>query len=94
MHTTVDTATPRGVIALLQQSETQPPDAQRDRDAEVLATLRWGGWDHIAWLFAVYGRSAIRDAVLRDAAGARTLPEHVSRLWTVVLEPEAADGAA
>jgi hypothetical protein len=89
MTNRVDTI-PRVVIELLQLHQRRPSDAETDRDAAVLATLRWGGWDHIAWLFAAYGRAAIRDAVERDAASAHTLPEHLSRLWTVLLEPDSA----
>jgi hypothetical protein len=55
MTDTVDTAVPRGVMELLQLHPERPSDAERDQDAAVLATLRWGGWDHVAWLFAAYG---------------------------------------
>ena len=92
MTNRVDTAIPRGVIELLQLHREPPSDVASDQDAAVLATLRWGGWDHIAWLFAAYGRGAIRDAVQRDAVGANALPEHLSRLWTILLEPDSASG--
>lgn len=64
------------------------PSAGAGLTVRVIATvLPRGGKEAVRWLVRTYGAAAVRDFVVRDAEGMRTLPEPDRRLWLRVLAP-------
>ncbi|HEY4028157.1 MAG TPA: hypothetical protein VGO86_17150 [Candidatus Dormibacteraeota bacterium] len=61
-----------------------------DRDARLIVStvLPRGGEEALVWLFRTYGSDRVREIVVDDARGLRSMPESVLKLWLRVLAPE------
>ena len=63
-------------------------ELERDRDLIIATVLPRGREAAVKWLLRAYGRSTIREFLIRDAEGMRTLPESDRKLWLRVLAPD------
>lgn len=73
----------------------QPSSIDLDRHAGLVirTVLAEGTWEQVLWLFREYGWDRVRQVVLADHRGLRTLPEPTRRLWLAVFS-DASEGEA
>ena len=81
-------AIPKEVKALFWNLDPENLRAERDHDLIISTVLTRGGRLAVSLLMRTYGRATIRDFVIRDEEGLRTLPEPDRRLWLRVLAPD------
>lgn len=63
-------------------------DVEGNANRLIFCTLRLGGDDQVEWMFATYGMKRIREWVVEDSRGLRTLPTGCRRFWLLALAPE------
>lgn len=64
----------------------EPSSIDLDRHAGLIirTVLASGTWEQVLWLFREYGWERVKEVVLADHHGLRTLPEPTRRLWLAV----------
>ncbi|MGH7868322.1 MAG: DUF6922 domain-containing protein [Candidatus Dormibacteraceae bacterium] len=79
---------PETVASIFWNIDPQLLDVKRDAKLIISTVLPRGGEEALIWLFRTYGEARVRQIVIDDADGLRTMPENVIRLWLRVLAPE------
>lgn len=78
---------PEAVASIFWNVDPKRLDVERDATLVITTVLPRGGEEALIWLFHTYGSERVRNVVVDDAQGLRTMPEGVLRLWLRVLAP-------
>lgn len=86
---------PEELASLLHRYEPSSIDLGRHPNLIIRTVLAEGAWEQVLWLFREYGWGKVKEVVLADHHGLRTLPEPTRRLWLAVFsepgQPPVAD---
>lgn len=73
-------------LAPLFSTRYEPSSIDLDRHSGLIirTVLAEGTWEQVLWLFREFGWDRVKQVVLADHHGLRTLPEPTRRLWLAV----------
>lgn len=78
-----------GIHNLFRNYQPSSVDPERESQLVIKTVLTSGTWEQILWLFRRYGRERVRQMVLEDDAGLRSLPDSVLVFWRNIFLPDA-----
>ena len=85
---------PDELAPLFHNYEPSSIDLDRHAGLVIRTVLAEGTWEQVLWLFREYGWDRVRQTVMADHRGLRTLPEPTRRLWLAVFSDPADTDAA
>lgn len=79
---------PAHVAQLLWSVAPEALDLERSGSLIIGAVLARGEFEDAQWLISTYGRDRVREFIVEDVTGGRTLPRGARKLWAAILCPE------